>query len=457
VVSVLASELLAARQQMAASLGFHIVLASIGVALPAIIYAVHRRGLRHDDPEALTLARRWSKVAAVLFAVGAVSGTILSFEMGLLWPGLMSQYGDVIGLPFALEGIAFFTEAIFLGIYLYGWDRLPPRVHLNTLIPVAVAGVFGTFCILAVNAWMNAPSGFAIVNGEVTDVDPLGAMFNRALLGQFLHMLVAAYIVTGFLVAAVYASGWLRGRRDHLHRLGITIPIVFASVATVAQPFIGHVIGLRLATEQPSKLAAMELAIETEQNAPLRIGGILVDGEVVGAVDIPGVGSLLSRGGFDRPITGLEEVPAEDWPPVTIVHLSFQLMIGIGLALVALVAWYWWRRRRHGAAHLDSRWLLRALVAAAPASVVALQAGWVVTEVGRQPWIVWQVQRVEEAVTSNGGIWFTYAALVVVYTLLGIAAYRVIRGMSRRWAAVGGSDFKTPYGPTPRHEEVPVP
>jgi len=454
---VAASELMAARQQMAVSLGFHIVLSCIGVALPAIILAVHWRGLRRGDADALTLARRWSKVAAVLFAVGAVSGTILSFEMGLLWPGMMSRFGDVIGLPFALEGIAFFTEAIFLGIYLYGWDRLPPKVHLATLIPVALAGLVGTFCILSVNAWMNAPSGFRIVGGEVVDVDPLAAMFNRAVLGQFTHMFVAAYMVTGFLVVAVYASGWLRGRRDHLHRLGIAVPMVFASVAAVVQPFVGHVIGLRLATEQPTKLAAIELAIESEQNAPLRIGGVVIDGKVVGAVEIPGLASLIARGGFDRPITGLEEFPESEWPPANVVHIAFQVMVGLAFAMLGIAAWYWWRRWRRRDRHLESRWLLRALVAAGPMAVIAMEAGWIVTEVGRQPWIVWQVQLVEEAVTSNPGIWFTYTGLVAVYTVMGIAAVRVIRGMSRRWAASGGSDFKTPYGPEPRREEVPVP
>jgi cytochrome bd ubiquinol oxidase subunit I len=454
---VAASELMAARQQMAVSLGFHIVLSCIGVALPAIILAVHWRGLRRNDADALTLARRWSKVAAVLFAVGAVSGTILSFEMGLLWPGMMSRFGDVIGLPFALEGIAFFTEAIFLGIYLYGWDRLPPKVHLATLIPVAVAGLVGTFCILSVNAWMNAPSGFRIVGGEVVDVDPLAAMFNRAVLGQFTHMFVAAYMVTGFLVVAVYASGWLRGRRDHLHRLGIAVPMVFASVAAVVQPFVGHVIGLRLATEQPTKLAAIELAIETEQNAPLRIGGVVVDGRVVGGIEIPGLASLIARGGFDRPITGLEEFPESEWPPANVVHVAFQVMVGLAFGMLGIAAWYWWRRWRRRDHHLDSRWLLRALVATGPMAVIAMEAGWIVTEVGRQPWIVWQVQLVEDAVTSNPGIWFTYAGLVAVYTVMGIAAVKVIRGMSRRWAVSGGSDFKTPYGPEPRREEVPVP
>ena len=225
-----ASELLAARWQMAVSLGFHIVLSCFGVAFPAMIYVVHRRGIRNGDPDALALAKKWGKVAAVLFAVGAVSGTILSFEMGLLWPRFMAAYGDVIGLPFALEGIAFFLEAVFIGIYLYGWGRLRPEVHLRTLIPIMASGLFGTFCILAVNAWMNSPAGFEVdASGNVTDVDPLAAMFNSALWPQFLHMFVAAYAVAGFLTAAVYAVGMLRGRTDRRHRIGFTVPFAFAA------------------------------------------------------------------------------------------------------------------------------------------------------------------------------------------------------------------------------------
>ena len=238
---------MAARWQMAVSLGSHIVLSCFGVALPAMIFVVHRRGLRRGDDAALDLAHKWAKAAAVLFAVGAVSGTILSFEMGLLWPRLMSQFGDVLGLPFALEGIAFFVEAIFMGIYLYGWGRLPARLHLYTLVPMIAAGVFGTFCVLAVNAWMNAPSGFTIAaDGTVTDVDPLAAMFNGAVWQQFIHMFVACYLVTGFLTAAVYAVGMLRGRRDEQHRLGFLVPFTFAGVAAVLQPFTGHFAGMRL-------------------------------------------------------------------------------------------------------------------------------------------------------------------------------------------------------------------
>lgn len=261
-----ATDLLAARNQMAVSLGWHIVLAAFGVAFPAMIFVLHRRGLRGDD-DALKLAKRWSKVAGVLFAIGAVSGTILSFEMGMLWPGLMGPYGDVIGLPFALEGISFFTEAIFLGIYLYGWNRLPGRIHSLMLVPVAIAGATGTFFIISVNSWMNTPEGFDVVNGQITNIDPIDAMFNAALLHEYVHMYVAAFMVVGFLVAAVYAAGMLRGRRDHYHNLGLWVPLVFAGTAAVIQPMIGHLAGQRVADLQPAKLAAMEGQWETERGA----------------------------------------------------------------------------------------------------------------------------------------------------------------------------------------------
>jgi cytochrome bd ubiquinol oxidase subunit I len=449
-------ELLAARDQMALSLGFHIVLSCFGVAFPALIFLAHRRGLR-GDADALTLARRWSKVSAVLFAVGAVSGTVLSFEMGLLWPGLMSQFGDVIGLPFALEGIAFFVEAIFLGIYLYGWDRLPPKMHLRTLYPMMVTGVFGTFCVVAVNAWMNAPSGFKIVNGQVVDVDPLAAMFNRALWPQFLHMLVGAYMVVGFVVGAVYASGLLRGRRDRLHRLGLSTALMVATIAAVVQPFIGHVAGMRLATQQPAKLAAMELATTTEDHAPVVVGGFLIDGRVRYGIEIPWVGSLLARGAFDRDVIGFDQIDDEDEPPANVVHMSFQLMVGIGTSLAAVgatssVLARRWRRR--GRELADSRRLLWLLVAAGPLAVIALEAGWTTTEVGRQPWIVHDVLRVRDAVTPNGGVWISLTVIVVTYIGLGAAVAVVLRSMSRRWRD-GEVDLDTPYGP-PEHSRPGV-
>lgn len=443
------SSLLPARWQMTITLGSHIVLASFGVALPVLIWVVHRRGLRNDDAVALGLAQRWSKASAVLFAVGAVSGTILSFEMGMLWPGFMRRYGDVIGLPFALEGLAFFIEAIFLGIYLYGWGRLPARVHLATLLPIAVAGVIGTFCILSVNAWMNGPTGFRVVDGAIVDVEPWAAMLNPRVWLQFAHMLTATFMVVGFCTAAVYAIGLLRGRDDRHHRLGFIIPFAVATVAAFAQPVIGHVLGARLHGDQPSKLAAVELAVDTEASAPLVLGGALIDGERRYAIEIPGLGSLISRGSIDRAVTGLEDIPADGRPSdglATLVHWSFQLMVAIGFALVGLGGWFWWARR-HRRDVLASRWFLRSAVAAGTLSIAALELGWITTEVGRQPWIAYGEMRVADAVTTSGGVGLSLAVVVVVYSAMLTGAALVLRSMARRWRLGEPLDLPTPYDP----------
>ena len=437
--------LLPARNQMAISLGWHIILACFGVAFPSMIYVVHRRGIVRDDPVALGLAQRWAKVSAVLFAIGAVSGTVLSFEMGLLWPGLMGPFGDVLGLPFAFEGLSFFVEAIFLGIYLYGWGRMPPRRHLAMLIPMACAGVVGTFCVIAVNAWMNNPTGFRIVDGEVTDVDPWRAMFNDGVWLQFAHMWVGAFMLVGFVVAGVYAAGMLRGRRDDHHRLGFTVPFVFATVAAVSQPFIGHLLGLRLGTSQPSKLAAFELATETESPSPLRLGGLLIDGQVRFSIDIPVLGSLISRNSFTKPVQGLETIPDADEPPINLAHVAFQSMVGIGTLLALAVVIFWlarWRKRDL----TDNRWFLRFAVVAGPLAVTALECGWIATEVGRQPWTVWEVLRTTDAASTSDGLWWSLAGVVVVYGGMTVGAYVVLRSMARRWRE-GEEDLPSPYGP----------
>jgi cytochrome d ubiquinol oxidase subunit I len=437
--------LLPARQQMALSLGWHIILACFGVAFPTMIFVVHRRGLVRDDVVALGLAKRWAKVSAVLFAIGAVSGTVLSFEMGLLWPGLMGRFGDVLGLPFAFEGLSFFIEAIFLGIYLYGWNRMPPRRHLLMLVPMGMAGIVGTFCVISVNAWMNNPTGFRIVDGEVTDVEPWRAMFNDGVWLQFAHMWVGAFMLVGFLMAGVYAVGLLRGRDDEHHRLGFQVPFAFASVAAVLQPLIGHVLGLRVAVSQPSKLAAFELATTTEERAPLRLGGVLIDGEVHWALTIPRLGSIIARNSFTAPVPGLDSVPVQDQPPVNITHLAFQSMVGIGTLLATVVVLFWLLRRR-GVDLRRNRRFLQVAVVAGPLAVLALECGWVATEVGRQPWTVWQVLRTEDAAGPNSWLWLSYAIVVVVYVGMTIGAYVVLRSMARRWRA-GEEDLASPYGP----------
>jgi cytochrome d ubiquinol oxidase subunit I len=441
------ANLAAARSQMAISLGFHIIFAAMGIGFPVMTLIAHRRGLRKRDPAALQLAKRWSKAMAVLFAVGAVSGTILSFEMGMLWPGLMGPYGDVIGLPFALEGVSFFLEAIFIAIYLYGWNRLPARIHFMTLFPIVAAGIAGSFFVLSANAWMNSPAGFRIAaDGTITDVNPLAAMFNPAVGIQYLHMLLAAYMVAGFTVAGVYAVGWLRGRRDRLHRLGFVIPFVVAAIAAPLQIVVGDAATRRLIDAQPAKFAAIELLPQTQSRAPLSLGGLLVDGEVKGAIEIPGLASWLGTHDINGVVPGLDSVAPEDQPHANIVHTAFQLMVAIGTGLLVLALWFalaWWRRRDLP----GSRWFWRLAALAGVGAMIAVEAGWVTTEVGRQPWIVYGIVRTTDAVTKADGIAVSATAIALVYLALGTITIAVLRRMARRFAT--GDDAPAPYGPDP--------
>jgi cytochrome d ubiquinol oxidase subunit I len=424
------ADLIAARMQMALSLGWHIVIASFGVGMPAVTVFAEWRGLRTGDAVFTRLARRWAKAMGVLFAVGAVSGTILSFEMGLLWPGLMGRFGDVIGLPFAMEGIAFFVEAIFVGIYLYAWDRIPPRAHLLSGLPVCVAGVASAFFVVSANAWMNQPRGFDLVSGEVTDVRPWQAMFNPATAPQTVHMIVAAFMVTGFGIASVYAVALLRGRRDRYHRLGFAIPFTVAAVFAPAQVMVGDWAAHFVAEYQPTKLAAMEGLARTQPGAPLSLGGVYVDGELRYAVKVPNALSLLAKWDPNATVTGLDQVPDDAEPPVTIVKWAFQLMVAVGFGLVGLAAWWalaWWRRRGPP----RSRWFLRAAALAGIAAAAAVEAGWVVTEVGRQPWIVYGVLRTAAAVNPAPGLATGLALVATVYLVLTIATVLVLRRMAR--------------------------
>jgi cytochrome d ubiquinol oxidase subunit I len=424
------ADLMAARTQMALSLGWHIIIACLGVGFPLLVLFAEWRGLRTGDPAWRLLARRWARALGVLFAVGAVSGTILSFELGILWPGMMGTYGEVIGLPFAIEGIWFFTEAIFLGIYLYAWDRLPPRVHLLTGIPIAIAGVGGAFFVVAANAWMNQPRGFDLVNGQVTNVDPWAAMFNPATWPQATHMILAAYMVSGFSLASVYAVAMLRGRRDRYHRLGFLLPFTFAAVLTPVQIGVGDWAAHFVADNQPVKLAAMEGVFHTERGAPLHLGGIAVDGELRYAVEIPYGLSLLAHWDPDAEIAGLDRVPADQYPPVNVVHLSFQTMVGAGSALLLLSLWFgfvWWRRRDLP----GPAWFLRGAALSGVLAVLAMEAGWVTTEVGRQPWIVYGHLRTADAVSSAPGLRLGLFALIAVYTVLTIATVYVLRLLAR--------------------------
>jgi cytochrome d ubiquinol oxidase subunit I len=420
----------AARTQMALSLAWHIVIACFGVGMPALTLIAEWRGLRTGDPHYRLLARRWARAMGVLFAVGAVSGTILSFELGLLWPGLMGTFGQVIGLPFTLEGFAFFIEAVFLGIYLYAWDRLPPRVHLLSGVPIIVAGVASAFFVVCANAWMNQPRGFDLESGRVTGVDPWQAMFNPATPPQTVHMILAAFMVAGFGLASVYAVAMLRGRRDRYHRLGFLVPFTVAALVTPVQIGVGDWAAHFVAHRQPMKFAAIEGVYETVDGAPVHLGGVAVDGQMRYAVEIPNALSLLADWDPHARIRGLNEVPAADRPPVNVVHPAFDVMVAIGFGLLGLGFWLalsWWRRRDLP----RSRWFLRAGAAAGVAAPIALEAGWVVTEVGRQPWIVYGVMRTADAVNPAPGLRLGLLAVVLVYAAMTVATVSVLRRLAR--------------------------
>jgi cytochrome d ubiquinol oxidase subunit I len=415
---------------MGLSLGWHIIFACLGVGFPVLILLAEWRGIR-GDADAARLARIWAKVAGVLFAVGAVSGTILSFEMGLLWPRLMGEFGAVFGLPFALEGFAFFIEAIFLGIYLHAWDRLTPMRHLASGIPIAIAGVASAFFVVTANAWMNDPQGFTMVDRRVTDPQPLVAMFNPATPVETVHMILAAFMVTGFLVASVYAAALLRGRNDRYHRVGLLLPLIIATVITPAQIVVGDIAAREVADNQPVKLAAMEGLAHTEVGAGEHIGGLFIGGELRFAIVLPHVLAFLAKGDPNASIAGLDSVPAADRPEaVALIHLAFDTMVGIGFLLLGLGVWLLvrWIRRRGPPA---SRWFLRAALVAGPGAVVAMECGWITTEVGRQPWIVYNVMRTSDAVNPAPGLYWGLVALVIVYTGLTAITLFVLRRLSR--------------------------
>jgi cytochrome bd ubiquinol oxidase subunit I len=424
------ADLYAARSQMAVSLGWHIIVACLGVGFPALVLIAEWRGQRTGDPTYELLAHRWAKALGVLFAVGAVSGTILSFEMGFLWPGLMGTFGAVIGLPFALEGFAFFIEAIFLGIYLYAWDRLPPRAHLLSGIPIVVAGITSAFFVVSANAWMQQPRGFDLVNGRVTNADPWAAMFNPATPPQTTHMILAALMVAGFLVSSVYAVAMLRGKRDRYHRLGFILPFVLAAAVTPVQIGVGDWAARFVSENQPVKLAAMEGVFRSARGVPLHLGGIEVDGELRYAIEIPRGLSLLARWDPNAEIRGLDSVPPDERPPVTLVHLSFQAMVACGLALLGLSVWFaiaWWRRRDLP----ESTWFWRVATVAGALSVIALEAGWITTEVGRQPWIVYGILRTSQAVSAAPGLRYGFYGVLVVYAVLTVTTVYVLRRLAR--------------------------
>jgi cytochrome d ubiquinol oxidase subunit I len=424
--------LLQARQMQALSFSVHIPLVCFGIAFPTLLLFVEWLYLRSGDPLYRTLARRWTNVMLAVFAAGVVTGTILSFEMGLLWPAFTATFGSVFGLGFAVEGFSFFLEAIFLGIYAYGWNRLSPRLHFLSGIPIALAGFTGSLTVISVNGWMNHPGGFHLSDGKVVDVHPFEALFENAYFWhELIHMYVAGYIVTGFLVAGAYAVVRLRGRWGRYEQTALAIPLTVAALAAPVQVLVGDWSGREVARYQPTKLAALEGLPHTTTGAPIHVLGWYSNGRVEYGIGAPKLLSLLAYHRVNAKVQGLDAVPASDRPPVNVVRIAFQAMVGIGtlLALLGLVYLAIRIRKRRLP---RSTWFYRALALAGPLSVIALIAGWVTTEVGRQPWVVYRVMRTSQAVTGASGIPVGYGTLILVYVLLIASVAWILCRLARR-------------------------
>lgn len=425
---------------MGLSLAFHIVFACIGMVMPFFMAVAHYKWLRSGKEVYYKLARSWARGVAIFFVVGAVSGTMLSFELGLLFPHFMEQAGPIFGMPFSLEGTAFFLEAIALGLYLYGWKRLNKWVHWWTGMAVGFMGVLSGILVVAANAWMNSPTGFSYADGVYSDADPIAALFNAAWFSQSLHMTIAAFAAVGFAVAGLHAWLYLKGRNRELHGNAVRVAIVFGAVAAILQPLSGDISARDVAERQPAKLAAMEAHFKTEANADLILGGIpnLETGEVDYALRLPGLLSLMIHHDVDGVVKGLDQIPADEQPPVMVVHFAFQIMVGIGMALMGLgLLWFlftWVLKRKPV---LERRWYMRLLALATPLGFIAVEAGWTVTEVGRQPWIIYGYMRTSEAVTPMPGIQYTFFFFTGLYVFLSLVVFWLMR---RQVRALDGGD-----------------
>ncbi len=414
-------DFIAARSQMALSLGFHIIFSCIGMVMPFFMAVAHYYWLRTNNIVYKNVTKAWSKGVAIFFATGAVSGTVLSFELGLLWPGFMKHAGPIFGMPFSLEGTAFFIEAIALGFFLYGWDRFNKWFHWFTGVIVGVSGLASGILVVAANSWMNSPAGFDFVNGQYINIDPIEAMFNDAWFSQALHMTIAAFVATGFAVAGVHALMILKGKNVLFHTKSFTIAAIFGCVAAILQPLSGDISAKDVAIRQPAKLAAMEAHFETEKSASLIVGGIPDEKnkKVDYAIKLPGFLSFLAHGDFESEVTGLDQIPEKNHPPVAITHYAFQIMVGAGMAMMLIAILYFlalWKKQTW----LRSQWLFKLFVAATPLGFIAVEAGWTVTEVGRQPWIIYNIMRTADAVTPMPGIAYSFYLFSAVYVSLAI-------------------------------------
>ena len=414
-------DFIAARSQMALSLAFHIVFSCIGMVMPFFMAVSHYYYLKTNEPVYKNVTKAWSKGVAIFFATGAVSGTVLSFELGLLWPSFMLHAGPIFGMPFSLEGTAFFIEAIALGFFLYGWNKFNKWFHWFTGVVVGISGLISGILVVAANAWMNSPKGFDYTNGKYTNIDPIKAMLNDAWFSQALHMSVAAFSATGFAVAGIHALMILRKKNIIFHTKAFKIAVVFGAAAAIVQPFSGDISARYVARRQPEKLAAMEAHFKTERSASLIIGGIpdVKEQQVNYAIKIPGGLSFLAYGDFKSEVKGLNSFREDARPPVAIPHYAFQLMVTLGMIMMAIAITYFTgviRKRKWR----NSRWLLQLFAWSTPIGFIAVEAGWTVTEVGRQPWIIYGVMKTKDAVTPMPGIIYSFYLFSAVYISLAL-------------------------------------
>jgi len=442
------SNLIAARIQMGNSLGFHIVFVVLAIGMPLMLCIAEGLGLWRKDPEWMLLARRWSKVVALIFIVGAVSGTVISFELGLLWPSYINFAGSIVGPLFAIEGIFFFVEAIFLGIYLYGWDRLSPRAHWICSFPIWISGIFAAFIIVTVNSWMNTPAGFQVQNGKLVGINSWQAIFNPSQPYEIMHMVLAAFVGIGFGVAMVYAIAILRGKRDGYHRKAMLLGLTVGLVSIPLQMLAGDAIARSLATQQPIKLASMEAVYNTSSHVPLHLMGIPnvpQQSWYTQGLVIPNGLSLLVGFSPDTTVVGLNSVPANDRPSdplIVIIHLAFDLMVLFGtfMTLVAIVFWILFIVRKGRMPEFG--WLLWGIILCGPMAFLAVECGWVVTEEGRQPWVIYNYLLTSDAVTVAPYLNFTFGVFTIIYIVMSIILIVLLVRQARtpmpkmEWAAV---------------------
>jgi cytochrome d ubiquinol oxidase subunit I len=445
------SNLLAARAQMGTSLVFHVIFSVLGVGLPLLLCLAEGLALWRKDGTWLALSRQWTKAFAILFAIGAVSGAVVEFEIALLWSGLVKDAGAIIGLPFALEGFAFFIEGIFLGVYLYGAKRLSPVAHWLTSIPIIISGVSSAWFITSANSWMNSPTGFQLRNGKVTNVDPFAAILNPSTPYETTHMILACYVVTGFGAAAVYAVGMLRGKRDDYHRKGLLLGMLMGAAAIPVQIISGDFNARSLEQTQPPKYAAMEGVIHSGYGKPLYIGGIVdpASGQVRYAIQIPHGESLISHFDLNSYTKGLDAFPAALQPPAAIVHLAFDGMVACAFFMFFVGIVFWILYLKHKRVVPEKKWLLWCTALTGPAAFLALELGWILTEEGRQPWISYYWILVRDAVNPAQWIDVSFLIFVCIYLWLGttlvVLLLLLARGLkpSQEWTELVQNEGET--------------